>query len=178
MKKLAIVVLTLAFGMSAMAQDNAITKHFSNYASDTAFTKVTVTSKMFSLFTEIEGEDEAEKEVLDAMSKLKGIKVLISEDPKDPSGLYKNAVSKIEKDKTYEELMSVEDGRENVKFMIRDKGGIIQELLMIVGGNDEFLVLSLFGEIDLKQIAKLSSVMNMKGMNHLKALSNDSEDDK
>ena len=163
-------------GTAAMAQDNAISKYFSNYQSDTAFTKVTVTSKMFSLFTDIEGEDEAEKEILDAIGKLKGIKVIIGDKPKNPAELYKNATSKMAKDKAFEELMSIEDGQENVKFLVRDKGGIINELLMIVGGNDEFIIMTLFGEIDLKQIAKLSKVMKMRGMDHLKVLSGDKED--
>ncbi|MEP1778427.1 DUF4252 domain-containing protein [Reichenbachiella sp.] len=175
MKKLAIVTIAMIWSISSMAQDNAISKYFSNFVADTAFTKVTVTSKMFSLFTEIDSEDEAEKEVLEALSKLKGIKVIINEDPKDPKTLYGGAISTIDKDKAYEELMSVEDGKENVKFLIRDKGSIINELLMIVGGNEEFLIMSLFGEIDLKQIAKLSKIMKMRGLDHLKVLDNDDE---
>ena len=175
MKKLTIVALAMIFSISANAQDNAISKYFSKYVSDTSFTKVTVTSKMFSLFTEIEGEDESEKEVLKALSKLKGIKVIMQDEPKDPKSLYRGATATIDKDKNYEELMSVEDGEENVKFLVRDQGSIINELLMVVGGQEEFLIMSLFGEIDLKQIAKLSKIMKMKGMNHLEVL-DDSND--
>ncbi|MEO9966706.1 MAG: DUF4252 domain-containing protein [Reichenbachiella sp.] len=175
MKKLTVIAIAMMWSVSSMAQDNAITKYFSKYVADTSFTKVTVTSKMFSLFTEIEGEDEAEKEVLEALSKLKGIKVLRSENPTNPKSLYMGAVGTIDKDSSYEELMSVEDGDENVKFLIRDKGSIINELLMVVGGKEEFIIMSLFGEIDLKQIAKLSKVMKMKGMNHLKVLDSDDE---
>lgn len=175
MKKIMIIMIVMAGSVAAMAQDNAINKYFSKYNADTAFTKVTVTSKMFSLFTEIEGEDEAEKEILEALSKLKGIKALINENPQDSKTLYSNAIKSIDKDKSYEELMSVEGGDENVKFMIRDQGSIINELLMIVGGKDEFLIMSLFGEIDLKQIAKLSRIMKMKGIDHLKALDNDND---
>ncbi len=166
-----IIMIAVAGSFSSMAQDNAISKYFSSYTADDAFTKVTVTSKMFSLFTEIEGEDEAEKEVLEALSKLKGIKALINEDPKDSKALYSNAIKSV--DKSYEVLMSVEGNDENIKFMIRDEGSIINELLMIVAGDEEFLIMSLFGEIDLKQIAKLSRVMKMKGMNHLEVLDNE-----
>lgn len=165
----------MMWSVSTMAQDNAISKYFSKYAADTAFTKVTVTSKMFSLFTEIEGEDEAEKEVLEALSKLKGIKALINENSDDTKSLYSDAIKAINKDKSYEELMSVEGGDENIKFMVRDEGSIINELLMVVADDGEFLIMSLFGEIDLKQIAKLSRIMKMKGMDHLKAL--DGKDD-
>ncbi|MEP2025811.1 MAG: DUF4252 domain-containing protein [Reichenbachiella sp.] len=175
MKKLIIIMIAVAGSFSSMAQDNAISKYFTSFSADTSFTKVTVTSKMFSLFTEIEGEDEAEKEVLEALSKLKGIKALINEDPKDSKALYANAIKSIDKDKSYEVLMSVEGSDENIKFMVRDQGSVINELLMIVSGDDEFLIMSLFGEIDLKQIAKLSRVMKMKGMDHLKALDNDND---
>ena len=170
MKKLAIVLIAFVLGSNVYAQDNAITKYFSQYQSDTAFTKVSVTSKMFSLFTELDVEDEGEKEVLDAISKLKGIKALVNDNPTNAAELYRDAVSKVSKNSEYEELMSIEDGEENVMFMIRDKGGIINELFMIVGGNKKFMVMSLYGEIDLKQIGKLSKVLNVKGMDHLKAL--------
>jgi len=170
MKKLAIILIAILVGSSVYAQDNAITKYFSKYQSDTAFTKISVTSKMFSLFTELDVEDEAEKEVLDAISKLKGIKALINDNSENAGVLYRDAVSRISKNSDYEELMSIEDGEENVMFMIRDNKNIINELFMIVGGNEKFMLMSLYGVIDLKQIGKLSKVLNMKGMDHLKML--------
>ena len=44
---------------------------------------------------------------------------------------------------------------------------MIGELLMLVGGDHQFVAMDLFGEIDLKQISKLSKGMNMKGMEYL-----------
>ncbi len=170
MKKLIIVIIAIVIGSNANAQENAISKYFSKYQSDTSFTKVSVTSKMFSLFTELDVEDEAEKEILDAISKLKGIKALINDNPANAAKMYRDAVSTISKTSGYEELMSIEDGEENVMFMIRDNKNIINELFMIVGGNDKFMLMSLYGVIDLKQIGKLSKVLNVKGMDHLKAL--------
>lgn len=175
MKKIIILISAVIWGATASAQENAITNYFNEYVSDTAFSKINVTSKMFSLFTEINSEDPAEKEVIEALGKLKGIKVLMSENPTNPSALYKDAESKIAKDKTYEELMSVQDGKENVKFMIKETKGIISELFMIVGGNEKFILMSLYGEIDLKQIAKVSKIVKMDSMKHLEALSG--EDD-
>jgi len=40
-------------------------------------------------------------------------------------------------------------------------------LVMIAGGNEEFMVLSLFGEIDLKQVSKISKRMNIEGLENL-----------
>ena len=41
------------------------------------------------------------------------------------------------------------------------------ELLMIAAGNDDFKMLSLFGEIDLKKVSKIGSRMNIDGLQHL-----------
>lgn len=49
-------------------------------------------------------------------------------------------------------------------------GNGYDELIMVVGGKKSFFILSLYGEIDLKKISKLSKSMNIKGMEHLRKL--------
>ena len=163
MKKISLVLIIGLVGSSLFAQSNAVSKHFAQYQRDTSFTKVSVTSRMFSLFADIDAEDEDQAELLEAMSKLKGIKGLINEESSDSKSLYFDAVETIAEDGNYEELMTVEDAQENVQFMIREEGEVIRELLMILGGNQQFIVMSLYGEIDLNSIAKLSKVFGVKG---------------
>lgn len=173
MKKLALVLLTVCIGFSASAQNDVVTKLFNNYYDDENFTKISVSSKMFELFTNIEPGDENEEEIIEAISKLKGLKVIAADSIGNSKKLYSDAVNKISKD-GYDELMEVKDAQEDMKFMIKEKDGIIDELVMVVGGNKSFFVMSLYGEIDLKKISKLSKSMNIKGMEHLKQL-DDSE---
>jgi len=170
MKKLSFLLVACIMTFAMSAQDNVIVKHFSDYQSEAGFTKVNVSSKMFSLFTEIEGEDEAEIEVLEAMSKLKGIKALMSDTETKGSELYKDALQRIAKDAAYEELMSVQDNEEEVMFMIRNSGDIIAELIMFARGEDDFIIMSLFGEIDLNQIAKISKILKIAGMEEFSKL--------
>lgn len=164
MKKLTIFLFATLISFTAFAQDNAITDYFSDYQQDEKFTKVNVSSKMFSLFTEIDGEDEAEKEVLDAMSKLKGVKALMNDTATDGAAIYKDALSRITKTGNYEELMSFEDEQEKVMFMIRESGDTIAELLMMMRGDDDFMIMSLYGDIDLNQIAKISRILKISGL--------------
>ena len=63
--------------------------------------------------------------------------------------------------------MTVRDEESDMRFMIQEKGGIITELLMIMGSDDSFLLLSLIGDIDLKQISKLSQSMDIEGFDKL-----------
>ena len=174
MKKVFTFLLTLS-ALMVFGQDNAVTKYFSEYLEDPDVTKVSVTSKMFSLFTEFEAEEETDQEILEAISKLKGIKAIMNDHVENGKTLYSNAVQKVGAE-NYEELMSFEEQHERIQFMILDQNDKIEELLMIRGTNTEFMVMSLFGEIDLNAIAKLSKVMKVRGMEKFKMLDDDHDD--
>jgi hypothetical protein len=168
MKKI-IILIAVCIGFSANAQNDVVTNLFNEYYDNEDFTKISVSSKMFELFTNIEPGDENEEEILEAISKLKGLKVIAADSIGNSKILYADAVKKISKN-GYEELMEVKDAQEDMKFMISEKDGIINELVMVVGGHKSFFVLSLYGEIDLKTISKLSKSMNVKGMEYLQQL--------
>lgn len=154
----------------AQAQNDAISKFFSKYQNDDTFSQVTISSKMFNLFTNMEVDKPEDQEVLNAISKLKGLRILAKEDARDGYALYKEAMALVPV-KEYEELMSVRDKDKDMKFFIKETSpGKISELLMIAGGSDEFMVLSLFGEIDLKQVGKIGSKMDIDGLDNLHKL--------
>ena len=176
MKKIIAIVTLMSCLTVANAQD-VISKFFSKYQNDESFTNVNISSKMFALFTKMDAENPEDKEVLDAISKLKGLKILAKENARNSRELYKEALGLIPKN--FEELMSVRDKDKDMKFMIQENGGKISEMLMVVGGNEEFMILSIFGEIDLKQISRIGSRMNIKGLEHLQKMekgNNDSQD--
>jgi hypothetical protein len=165
MKKIVVALVMMVAMNSAFGQD-AISKFFSKYQNDESFSQVTVSSKMFSLFTNMEAETPEDKEVLEAISKLKGLRILAKDDARNARDLYKEAFTLVPM-KEYEELMSVRDKDKDMKFLIKESSGKISELLMIMGGNEDFMVLSLFGEIDLKQISRIGKKMDVKGLEHL-----------
>lgn len=177
MKKLTLTFALVAFSMLAFAQGEPFNKFYAKYADNEQFTQVTVTSKMFSLFTNIEAGDPNEKEVIDAMSKLKGLKVLAADSSQDARKFYKEAAAGFA-GSAYEELMSVKNGKDDMKFMIKEANGKISELLMLVGGDTKFFFLSLYGEIDLKQISKISKSMNIDGMQYLENAGDDPKNKK
>lgn len=165
MKKILVVVIVLVAANGVYAQD-AISKFFSKYQDDESFTQVLVSSKMFSMFTNMEVESKEDQEVLNAISKLKGLKILAKENTSDARKLYKEAFALIPV-KEFEELMSVRDKDKDMKFLIKESGGKITELLMIMGGADDFMIMSLFGEIDLKQVSRIGKKMDVKGLENL-----------
>lgn len=170
MKKLMIGTVMMVWSAVAMAQGDAISKFFAKYQDDETFTQVKVSQKMFGLFTNMEVSKPEDKEILDAISKIKGLRVLAKHETRDSRSLYKEAMAMIPTN-DYEELMSVRDKDKDMKFFIKElSAGKIGELVMVMGGNDEFMVLSLFGEIDLKKIGKIGRKMDIDGLEKLEKI--------
>lgn len=174
MKKGLIVIVMSMCVTVVMAQGTVVNKYFNELATNEDFTKVSVSSKMFSLFTELEAGSEAEEEFLKAVSKLKGLKIIVADSIGNAAAMYRQATGDVEK-AGYEELMSVQDAEENMKFSIKESGGNIEELLMVAGGKKKFVLLSLYGEIDLKNISKIARSMKVEGLENLSKLEDEKE---
>jgi hypothetical protein len=52
--------------------------------------------------------------------------------------------------------MVVKEGPDVTKFLVRQKGDIISELLMITGGPGNNTLISIKGDLDLKSLSELS----------------------
>ncbi|MDZ7647220.1 MAG: DUF4252 domain-containing protein [Cytophagales bacterium] len=72
--------------------------------------------------------------------------------------------------KEFEELMSIRDKDKDMKFYTKESGGKISELVMVMGGNEEFMVMTIFGEIDLKEISKIGKSVNIDGLENLEKI--------
>ena len=169
MKKLMMGVVMMVLSIATYAQGDAIAKFFAKYQDDETFTQVKVSQKMFGLFTNMDVDKPEDKEVLDAISKIQGLRVLAKHETRDSRTLYKEALAAIPSN--YEELMSVREKDKDMKFYIKEiSSGKIGELVMVMGGNDEFMLLTLFGEIDLKKIAHIGRKMNIEGLQNLEKM--------
>jgi hypothetical protein len=125
---------------------------------------------MFGLFSNIETDDPDNKEVLDAMKDLTGIRI-ISSDDSESNVDYQKAIKEVGKE--YEVLMSIDDKEEKVRFYVREEGNDIAELFMVVGGKGNLFLMSISGIIDLEKISKISKNMNIGGMDYLENLDED-----
>jgi hypothetical protein len=68
--------------------------------------------------------------------------------------------------KEYTELVHVRSLEQNVLILVKENKGIINDFLLVVGGEDNALI-SIQGNIDLKQLGKLSASMPGSGNHHL-----------
>jgi len=176
MKKMmfSLVCMTfLAFPLLVNAQ-SPIDKVFDKYSSQDGFTTVNITKELFQMLMQIgkgEVKDTSGAEMKKMMEQLTGLKVLTFSF--DSTKLVKavavyNEFAAVFPAGTYKELMTVNEGRQNIKFMTKqDGGGKITEMVMLMKDKTEVAVLSLTGNIDLSTVSKLSKGMNIHGIEGL-----------
>ncbi len=167
MKSFIFSLLAVFFtALPSYGQEDAITKYFNKYIDDEQFSVVYISPKMFNMVSKIEIED-MEPEVQEVIKSMKGLRILHTE--KNAMQYYNDALKTINTSE-YELLMTARGEGENVRFMIKDNGDIVEELLMIVGGNENFALMSFIGNIDLKKIGKLAKALDIDNMEYLENL--------
>lgn len=167
MKKFLIIPLLLfAFIIKAQAQDDAIQRFFSKYMDDDRFSRVYISPKMMQMaggfLKSNAGTDQDSEDLGLLIQKVKGIRILSSEEI-DGMAFYKEAMSTLTRNK-YEDLMIVEDKGSSLKFMVREEGGLVKELMMISGEKDDFTLLSMLGNFTYEDLNLLAEKTDMPGM--------------
>lgn len=167
MKNIILILMAMFSTAILTAQADAIEKYFNQYLDDERFTVVYISPKMFNMVAKMDIED-LDAETKELISNLKGLRILTTEI--NTLAFYNEALKKINTSE-YEILMKVRDGDENVHILIKDDGGQrIHELLLLVGGASDFVLLSFIGDIDLDKISKLANSMDIKGVEHLEKI--------
>jgi len=163
MKKTIILGLLTVFSVGIFAQNNAIDRFFKAHLDNPAFTKFEVTEKSFELFTDIETDDAEEQRVLDALSEIEGVKVLANRKTDISKEYYSEAMGKLDGAGAYEDLVVLETASENVRFLIREDETAIQEFVAVISADENFVIASLYGNIDLGSISRIMEVMRNGG---------------
>ncbi|MUU78267.1 DUF4252 domain-containing protein [Winogradskyella endarachnes] len=146
-----------------------------------------INQKMFRMLAsiDIDLDDKEDQEFLEMAKKITGLKVFTTGDEKISTDM-KLTVDKYLKSSQLEELMRFKDGGQTIKFYVKEgkDENHVKELLMFMTGLKELtdgqdieingkkrvfetLILSLTGDIDLRQISKITSKMDVPAGEHL-----------
>lgn len=165
MKNVVIMSVLVCLTVTLKAQTDPIDEMFDKYSEREGFTTVYISSKLLGLFV---GKDPGGES--DIINRLKSIRILSVDDSllNNTVNFYKELNNKVNLS-AYEELMVVRNSNDVTKFLIRQKGEIITELLVIAGGPSDNTLISIKGDLDLRTISELS---RNSGIDKLKDLEN------
>lgn len=171
MKKLAILVAFMIAPILVSAQSM-----FDSYEDENDVTSIVVTKNMFKLLSkiEIESDDPEVRAYMEMVNNLDNIKVFITENESIRARMKADVKKYVSSSNGLEELMRINDDGKNVKFYSRqgkDENHVSELLMFLDGkmdGKEGTVIMSITGNIDLKQISKLTKELNVPGSDELK----------
>ncbi|WP_370391309.1 DUF4252 domain-containing protein [uncultured Winogradskyella sp.] len=192
MKNLILIVAFLITTSASMAQGI-----FDKFEDLDGVTSVVVNQKMFKMLATmgVDIEDPEAQEYVNMANNITGFKVFTTGDQTISADM--NAtVQKYLKKSDLEELMRIKDGDQTVNFYVKEgkDENHVKELLMFINGLKEMtkgqnieingqkreietVILSLTGDIDLRQISRLTNQMNIPGGKQLEKAGKENKED-
>lgn len=172
MTRILIIGITLLFSLGIKAQDN-----FGKFEEMKGVTSMVMTPKMFKLLGKIDldSSDKEVKEYIKLIDNLEDIRMYMTEDSKISTSM-KTEVSSYLTSRKLEELMRVKDDDKSVKFYYKPAANedYVKEFLMFLDGDldgqNRTVIIKISGNIDLKQISKLTKDLKFPGSEKLKEL--------
>ncbi|MDD2963192.1 MAG: DUF4252 domain-containing protein [Bacteroidales bacterium] len=171
------IIATLLLTVSALNAQNIMDKLFDKYNGKDGYATVNISPEMFKMFANMEIKDEKKNEateLINAASKLTGLKVItVSRDSASPAASDKRANDLFNEVKpmigtAYTMLMEVNDNKEKVLVYTRRSGKIVSEVIVLVRDTHSTVFMSITGDVDLEQIGRLTSKMNIHGAEKIK----------
>jgi hypothetical protein len=183
MKNLSLVLI--GFILSLTVKGQSIFERFADY-DDVSL--VSISPKMFKMLGQlsISLDDPEAQEYIDMVSSIENFKVLISGNDEVTAAMSKWAAKQLSS-KDLEELMTIKDADADVAFYVKNgkSDDRVEKLIMYVNGVNpeimkdsplgersvETIILLIEGDIDLKQISKLTDQMSLPGGKQLRKAS-------
>ena len=182
MKKAILILAVMLTSLTSFSQSV-----FDKFEDIEGVTSIILNQKMFKMLATmgVDIDDPEMKEYVDMAKNITGFKVFTTGDENISTDM-KSTVTRYLKSSDLEELMRIKDGDQTVKFYIKEgkDENHVKEFLMFITGLKEMtdgdieingkkrefetVIMTLTGDIDLRQISKITNQMDIPGGDQLK----------
>ncbi len=170
MKKLIAIIIVALVSQVTFSQSV-----FDKYESQRDVTSMIVTKNMFKLMSKIDlsSNDPEAQNYLKTVENLENIRIFTTDNPTTAADMKKTVESYL-KSSALSELMRVNDDGKNIRFYVKEgkNENFVNELFMFLYdelSNDKMaVIMSITGNIDLREISKLTADLNVPGSEQLK----------
>lgn len=169
MKKL-LIIFALAFShfFTVFGQEDKFDKLFEKYQQVEGVTSIKIAKPMFGMLSSLNIDDSQLDQIKPLLSKINGLKILITESPENINSATRNKVqstlSQINKDISaylnrinYNEVMSVNSNGSKIKFLSSEaENGILDDVLLSIdSGNGGSVLVKLDGKLSMDDLNKI-----------------------
>jgi hypothetical protein len=164
MKKSVFIITALLICPFLNSQTGPIDELFDKYTEKEGFTSVYISGKMMNMLANLDSESGNKDNVI---LRIKSIRILSQDSLSTEKVNFYNELSRKLDFSVYEELMVVKESHEVTKFLIRQNGKSISELLVITGGTGGNALISIRGDLNLKELSNLSKTLGVEELEQL-----------
>ena len=175
MKKLLFILAFFFSFLNVNAQKEKLDQLFEKYQETEGVTSIKIAKPMFSMLNKLNINDSELDQIKPLLSKINGLKILVVEKPDTKSatdgkqnGIFQNLQADISnsiKNMKYEELMTVNNKDNKIKFLSSDAtNGILENLLLSINSEDNTVLMMLDGKISMDDVNKLINETQMYAM--------------
>jgi len=167
MRKFIMSVALLCMTAVCFGQTPAIQSFYSKYKNQENVTDIKLKGWVLKLASTFADEEDAER----LLKNITHLRVLIMEEG-NLVGVseYKQLIKSVKQDR-FEELMKIKEEGSSIDFLIREKGDTITDVLILVSGEDGFVLLSLEGALQFKDLHNLE--IDVEGGENFKKIPRD-----
>ena len=150
MKRISVITILSLFALNAFSQ-KSVDRLFERYSGNDGFVSVTFSGNILSLFRSEDNDrdDHWPKNVTE-------LRILAQEDDHIYAGNFYDLAKKELDTRNYDEFMSVMESHQDIRMYVRAEGRVIHEILLIGGGEDNFII-QLKGKITLREAEDFSA---------------------
>lgn len=152
MKRIILTIFAAAFAVLLYGQKNSVDDFFNRYSGMDGYNTVTINGNFFGLLKNF--DDDQDLENLDR--KVTSIRIVSRDGDKEPENReFVSEIRNIIRRGGYEEMMTVKNSKDDVRFMVKTDGDIIKELLIVATGDDD-AVIQIKGRLTRDDVDRIS----------------------
>lgn len=167
MKRFSLLLLSFAWtSFSIFAQNNTLTGFIEEHKNDKGFTYAFLSKDLFEVATQTEIQEKDWKKLHNVVKNIGSLQILAADSTPNAVPLYKEVRSLIP-DEEFDELLTVRDGRDNVRIWVKEADAVVTDLILLVGSVEEFVLVCFAGNLELGNLSELAALFEAEELEQL-----------
>lgn len=159
MKKIFYSILTISLiSTQSFAQDVAVNQLFDEYENREDVTLISLSGKAFDMVSQVKSEEEDPTGFGRIAGQITGFRMLVDDKDFNAKNTAKRTRSMVSSQ--FEDLVTIRDKGTDIKIAINEDGGMVSELIAILGSDSNFVFMSITGNMKLSDVNEVTKKLS------------------